>query len=519
MREDNENIVDRYFREGLDELNIIPPPDVWNNIAEQLPKKKNNRKIVIWVAVAASVSLFAAISGWNFFRNDRAGKNLNNTAMVATATVNENNTSNANKNTQQENTLKQSQINTTPNGGATKRTLSANTSQKNDKQSRLREIKENYAIASAQNTASGNRTTADDPEVAVQEYKTSQSPVALQENTIKAKSNYNSFAGSNSTATSAEKMSEIASIDIKPFHTPNVYGKIGLDKPVVKADVAPVYENLYAMQDIEEPKEKTDRWAIGGQLAPLYSYRNISEVDAPGLSKSSMNNIEKGIVSYASGVLVGYEASSRLTFQTGVYYMKMGQETDNVSNFAKPVAKSATYLSYSLNDINQETVTNSIGTIDAPAADLYFDGSTENSGKQSYGPDNLALSRADEVSSKKNIEQTFEFIEVPFLAKYKIIDRKIDLHLIGGLSTHVLVNNKTKLISDDNSVTEGKTSNVETMNYSSSVGFGVAYKLRKNLMLNVEPTFKYYLNSFNTNSVVKTHPYAFGIYSGISFKF
>lgn len=107
---------------------------------------------------------------------------------------------------------------------------------------------------------------------------------------------------------------------------------------------------------------------------------------------------------------------------------------------------------------------------------------------------------------------------MPFFAKYKIINRKINVHLLGGVSTNFLVNNKSILKSESETV-KGKTTDVEKLNYSSSLGFGVAYKLSRNLMLSVEPTFKYYLNSFNSTDAVKLHPYAFGVYSGLSFKF
>jgi hypothetical protein len=98
------------------------------------------------------------------------------------------------------------------------------------------------------------------------------------------------------------------------------------------------------------------------------------------------------------------------------------------------------------------------------------------------------------------------------------VNRKVRVHLLGGVSTHVLVDNKA-VLKDANSTIEGKTTGVETLNYSSSVGFGVGYALRKNLSFNVEPTFKYYLNSFNTGDAVRLHPYALGLYSGVLLKF
>jgi hypothetical protein len=276
-----------------------------------------------------------------------------------------------------------------------------------------------------------------------------------------------------------------------------------------------VYDNIYAYENTTEPKEKLNRWAIGGQMAPLYSYRNISEVNAPGISKASMNNVENAVITYSSGIKVDYEATSRLTFQTGVLYMKMGQEIKNVSSL-KSARVNAFFDAQVAKAAEGHTASNSTGTIIAPSAEIYTQ-STLNVNRAEYTVGNLAARPAD--LSQKDIEQSFEFIEVPFLAKYKIINRKINLHLLGGMSTHVLVNNKTTLSTESDGVIHGKTADVETMNYSSSVGFGVVYNLHKNILFSVEPTFKYYLNSFNSSDVVKLHPYAFGLYSGISFKF
>jgi hypothetical protein len=309
-------------------------------------------------------------------------------------------------------------------------------------------------------------------------------------------------------------------IEFRNFETPGTYGVISVKPHSVRIDSFPVYDPLYAYEDISQQKAKVQRWSVGGQMAPLYTYRAITDINAQGISKTMMDQSEKAVITYASGIKVDYEASSRLTLQTGVYYMRMGQEIENVSNLT-PLKSAAIPLNSfaeanSLQRNTSPSYTNSTGTIIAQAPELYVKG-TPTYGGTEYAPGNLAVMPAPE-SNTKDIEQSFEFIEVPFLAKYKLINRKINVHLLGGLSTHVLVNNKIRLVSD-NSTNYGSTSDVETMNYSSSVGFGVVYKMSKNLLFSVEPTFKYYLNSFNSTDIVKLHPYAFGLYSGISFKF
>lgn len=492
MKEERENRLDAYFRDGLDNLNVIPPADVWNNIAANLPVKKNNRKMFVWIAAAASVALFAALSGWFYSRYEGVG-NADNTSHMAIkqpTPLESNSTGSISENKKQDNKSTSLDKVNTP-----KQTIIANTSKPGSK------------VSSSENSKSVNN------QVSV--------PADSSDKLNLATTIINNNESSEEQYVNAlpEKTQQIALLKartIQKLSVPAFEVNVTAISVAITKDTTTVYDNLYALNIVEEPVAKKDRWAIGGQMAPLYSYRNISEVNTPGLSKSSMDQIEKAVVTYASGILVDYEATSRLTFQTGVYYMKMGQTIENISNFSGPVTKSSHFAEMnSAKNLIQPGVSNSTGTIVTPSEKLYFYG-TANSDRMEYAPGNLALSPADAES--KDIQQSFEFIEVPFLAKYKVLNRKINLHLLGGVSTHFLVNNKTTLHTSEGT-SQGKTENVESTNYSSSVGFGVVYNLRKNLFLSVEPTFKYYINSFNTSSAVKLHPYAFGLYSGVSFKF
>jgi hypothetical protein len=54
---------------------------------------------------------------------------------------------------------------------------------------------------------------------------------------------------------------------------------------------------------------------------------------------------------------------------------------------------------------------------------------------------------------------------------------------------------------------------------SSSLGMGMEYNFSGKLSLNLEPTFRYYLNTFDNVYGSSFHPFSFGIFSGISYKF
>jgi hypothetical protein len=48
---------------------------------------------------------------------------------------------------------------------------------------------------------------------------------------------------------------------------------------------------------------------------------------------------------------------------------------------------------------------------------------------------------------------------------------------------------------------------------------GMEYNISGKLSLNLEPTFRYYLNPFSVTTGTFIHPYSFGIFSGVMYKF
>jgi hypothetical protein len=72
---------------------------------------------------------------------------------------------------------------------------------------------------------------------------------------------------------------------------------------------------------------------------------------------------------------------------------------------------------------------------------------------------------------------------------------------------------------DGNKYIVGKTEGLNPLMVSSSLGMGMEYNLTDKFSLNLEPTFRYYLNPFGEFSGMKTHPYSFGVFSGLTYKF
>jgi hypothetical protein len=108
---------------------------------------------------------------------------------------------------------------------------------------------------------------------------------------------------------------------------------------------------------------------------------------------------------------------------------------------------------------------------------------------------------------------------MPFILRYKMIDRSIDFNLIGGVSYNLLVNNSVYTYVNGSKYPVGETGGLNPFMLSSSLGMGMEYNLTQKISLNLEPMFRYYLNPFSEAPGIKTHPYSFGVFSGLSFRF
>jgi hypothetical protein len=117
------------------------------------------------------------------------------------------------------------------------------------------------------------------------------------------------------------------------------------------------------------------------------------------------------------------------------------------------------------------------------------------------------------------LRQNFSYLELPIVLRYKVVDKMIDFSLIGGVSYSLLVSNSVYTMLDGSKYSIGKTDGLNPISLSSSLGMGMEYNFSDNLSLNLEPTFRYYLNPFNEVTGLKIHPYSFGIFSGLSYKF
>ena len=300
-------------------------------------------------------------------------------------------------------------------------------------------------------------------------------------------------------------------------------------KPLSETDLI-MAENLAQMSAGEEEKNRHNAWILGGQMAPLYSYRNLNSDYLGDQDLNPLNNMENGVMAYAGGVALAYKPTKRLSVESGIYYSKYGQEKTDIKAVAvnlNPVNNNyETDIKEGSEAIIQVTITNSTGIIsnqESGGAKFFeSDNTIAHGGETNANVLNISTEETREniqVSDNLTAYQYFNYLEVPFIIKYKVVDRKLDFNLLGGITTNFLAGNSVKIADDGKKYDFGETDEISKVNYSGSVGIGFEYPVLANLMFNIEPKFRYFLNPIDKSVNLNVYPYSFGLFAGISFVF
>ncbi len=267
------------------------------------------------------------------------------------------------------------------------------------------------------------------------------------------------------------------------------------------------------LEEFGENQTRDPRWIVGAALSPLYSFR-----DAEASAMAGGAEFESGIVAYAGGVHVSYRTASRLAIESGIFYNKMGISIGapgiqlfNESFDFSPLAQESSSTEVT-------SVTNSVGNIVAKSGDVYVNNYKLNasSSNNAFAPDNNYFNA---INTDEGIRQHLDYLELPFNLRYTLVDRTIELQLVGGMSTNFLINNYVTMETSGGTTDIGYLTNIRSVNYSGNAGLGMIYHIREKFSLRLEPRFRYFLNSINDATLPSTRPYTLGVYTGLNYTF
>lgn len=262
-----------------------------------------------------------------------------------------------------------------------------------------------------------------------------------------------------------------------------------------------------AKQEQEEVavQNSESKWSAGPSIAPVY-FDAIGE--GSPVHSIFIPNSKSGDVNLSYGLSVAYEVSKKLSIRSGVHKVDFGYRTNDVEFSSSP----------------ESAVNGQIDNIDYTLTSKSLVVSSKaNASIRALNQDSFSNSALEDVSAASaarvgTMEQQFEYLEVPVELNYAIVDTRFGINLIGGVSSLFLIDNSISLSSGELTTGMGEANNVNRVNFSTNIGFGVNYKFTRKVRLNIEPVFKYQLNTFSETDGT-FNPFSIGVYSGLNFKF
>ncbi|MBS3769158.1 MAG: outer membrane beta-barrel protein [Bacteroidales bacterium] len=277
----------------------------------------------------------------------------------------------------------------------------------------------------------------------------------------------------------------------------------------------PVFAGIYAVDaftdgfassgeaSVAADVPNTTHFSLKATMAPVMSYRRLQN----NASRAEYNTSESELFSYSGGVNFGYKLTERLSVHSGFYYSQMGQTVSKIRLGSDDFAQYGEEIFVRLK--------NSLGEVEVKPGKLISAKPPESIQNIVNGNRLLKFSYKLDAS----VVQRFEYVKVPLMVEYTVIDKKIDVNLVGGLNSNFLVNEGVYLKNQQGDTRLiGNTANIRQFNYSGSLGLGLEYNIATQVNMYFEPQMDYFLHSINY-SETKTYPYSFGVLTGLSITF
>ena len=500
--------IDEFFRDKLSDFKQTPDNKVWRAIDASLDKRKKRRIIPFWWSLGG---IAAAIMIGLLILNPFTEDNTNNQILVDT-----DNESEKIDDIQQniENEIFIDSLDTTANAVVEQNMVSEN--QQNDvennpmnnqlepnkvavpttKKSYDKNIEPVHALAVNSNNNSENNNSTNEVLIA-------QNRLAKGVNSNDSENflNYNLNTDESIETTNKDSNTHL---DFNLKEAENSIAENNTIEEVteeLESNKKSIFDEIEDQEELKNKKVASNRWSAGPNVAPVY-FNAIGE--GSPVNSIFNPNAKSGNVNMSYGVSVAYAVTKKLTIRSGINKVDYGYDTEDVA-FSSSSAFASNNGQLETIDYAETSNTLTISSKIVPS-DKY---STVNTAQDVT---------AKSPSRDGYMSQQFGYLELPVELNYALIDKKFGINLIGGVSSLFLIDNAVSLTSGELTTEIGEANNINDLNFSANMGLGINYNFSQKVRFNVEPIFKYQLNTFSyVNGTFR--PYSVGVYSGLTFQF
>ncbi|MBA9072791.1 hypothetical protein GGR22_000917 [Flavobacterium gossypii] len=467
---ENKKDIGKAFRDKIDGLDKSPSPKVWDSINAELKKKKKRRLLPFWIKTTGIAILFLFLllpfstlewsRNFPFYNNTKTDTTEKNNSSNGTNDNNNSTTNSIDTSNSGNSKIGHEKINSPTskdNANSSDNASALRNGISSSEKSKITKFKSNNVF---QKKSKNKALAQNSPKTAKSKSKKSRLG-----NRSSEKAPFEKDVLSQTTNTTIAENQRNYSPNTETDLTPTEKKKDSL-KEKKKEKKPEVKDEKKTVKDSVKPFSK---FYVFGYVAPTYYglFSNKSSLD-----NRLENNKSSAEFTFNFGGYIGVNITERLNLRLGASLSKFNTITQNV-NF---------------NTSNFENIE-------------YKSGITNSSIAVQFNNENL------------DIREEYSFLEIPFELKYTLLDKKIGIEAIGGISTLYLNKNTIEVEKNNQSLIIGKRSDLLKVHFTTNFGAGFYYKISKNLRFNAEPIFKYHFNP----SEGSPKKISFGLQTGLQY--
>ena len=300
-----------------------------------------------------------------------------------------------------------------------------------------------------------------------------------------------------------EKLSEEKSVSSTSDYSPSLESQFRViqnDSIMAALAANNPLERILREKEIEkttsEQQEKveptTSKWGIRPTVAVLFSGAS----QGSPISEEFADNEKSFESKFGLGIGVDYAMNKKLTIRTGISRVDMAYNTNDISFHSNLSGRET--QERTMKNINKNPASSNVVIEDKPNTN--------------------SIEASSIVEETGVLKQELGYIEIPMEISYKLIDKKLGLNFVTGISTLFLSGNKISITSNGMTTEIGEANNLNKVHFSTNIGVGMKYNISKSFDVSVEPMLKYQIKTFSNDSG-NFKPYVMGVYSGFRYKF
>lgn len=262
---------------------------------------------------------------------------------------------------------------------------------------------------------------------------------------------------------------------------------------------------------VEEKQSVSPDWKLGSSFSRYFALQTTKfQAQEAGQASFSKDGIDYPMSTVSGGIDFAVEPVNRLMVYTGVYFARKNGVVDDVTlKFSGTSSSgavnndtkiSSTILPEIHIDLDKQTVDNLI-SLKKRSENLPSYGRIGNSSYYEFG---------------LNLDQQYDYVEIPAGIAFKFIDKKLKVSAIAGLSASILVNQQAQLYDEDKIYWEDEVDGLTKHLYHTRLGLSLDFPVYKSLSFYLQPTYRRDLNSIYKDIEQPSNPDRIAVFGGFN---